>query len=67
MATNNGNTNGANGTNGINGHTNSTNGANGHSASPICSIEEFTKTEFDYLICGGGTYHYEKRLHYDLL
>ncbi|KAJ5151879.1 Dehydrogenase citC [Penicillium capsulatum] len=23
--------------------------------SPTCSIEEFTRTSFDYLICGGGT------------
>lgn len=23
--------------------------------SPTCSIEEFTNTSFDYIICGGGT------------
>lgn len=23
--------------------------------SPTCSIEEFTSTSFDYIICGGGT------------
>lgn len=31
-----------------------TNGASGLD-SPTCSIEEFTSTTFDYLICGGGT------------
>ncbi|KAL2820418.1 hypothetical protein BJX63DRAFT_380752 [Aspergillus granulosus] len=24
-------------------------------ASPVCSVEEFTKTPFDFIICGGGT------------
>jgi hypothetical protein len=46
-----------------NGNANGANGVNGQSASPICSIEEFTKTEFDYLICGGGMYFYEIQLH----
>lgn len=26
-----------------------------HTTSPTCSIDEFTSTSFDYLICGGGT------------
>jgi hypothetical protein len=46
MASTNGNT------NGTNGHTN---GVNEHSGASIASIEDFTNTEFDYLICGGGT------------
>ena len=24
-------------------------------AQPTCSVEEFTRTTFDYVICGGGT------------
>lgn len=32
-----------------------TNGANGHAPSAIVSVDEFLKTNFDYLILGGGT------------
>lgn len=32
-----------------------TNSSNGDVQSPISSIEEFTNTSFDYVICGGGT------------
>lgn len=32
-----------------------TNGVNGTANSAIVSIDEFTKTSFDYLILGGGT------------
>lgn len=28
---------------------------NGPTETPACSIEEFTTTSFDYIICGGGT------------
>jgi hypothetical protein len=35
--------------------SNGTNGTNGHSASPICSVEEFLSHEYDFVICGGGT------------
>lgn len=28
---------------------------NGQTESPICSIDEFTRTSFDYIVCGGGT------------
>lgn len=31
-----------------------TNGTTGNE-SPTCSIEEFARTTFDYIICGGGT------------
>ena len=43
-----------NGVNGVNG-TNGTNGVNGHGPSALVSAEEFLKTEYDYVICGGGT------------
>jgi hypothetical protein len=39
-----------NGTNGVNG----ANGVNGHLPAHI-SAQEFSNTEFDYVICGGGT------------
>lgn len=32
-----------------------TNGANGHSASALCSVEDFLAQEYDYVIVGGGT------------
>ncbi|KAK5092355.1 hypothetical protein LTR70_003958 [Exophiala xenobiotica] len=38
--------------NGTNGHTN---GVNGHGGSALCSVEEFTRQEFDYIVIGGGT------------
>ena len=35
--------------------TNGTNGVNGHAATAHVSVDEFLKTDFDYVICGGGT------------
>lgn len=32
-----------------------TNGVNGHGPTAIISADDFTKQEFDYVICGGGT------------
>jgi choline dehydrogenase-like flavoprotein len=45
-------------TNSVNGHTsgtNGTNGVNGHHLSAHISADDFTKQDFDYVICGGGT------------
>ena len=36
-------------TNGTNGHT------NGHSASALCSVNDFISQDYDYVIVGGGT------------
>jgi choline dehydrogenase-like flavoprotein len=41
-------------TNGVNG-VSGANGVNGHTATAHVSAEEFLKTDFDYVICGGGT------------
>ena len=35
--------------------TNGVNGANGHASTAHVSVDEFLKTDFDYVICGGGT------------
>jgi len=32
-----------------------TNGTNGHAASPICSVKDFLRHTYDFVICGGGT------------
>lgn len=35
--------------------TNGTNGVNGHHLDAHVSADEFSKQDFDYLVCGGGT------------
>lgn len=35
--------------------TKMSNGVNGRSDDGLCSVEEFTKEEFDYVVVGGGT------------
>jgi choline dehydrogenase-like flavoprotein len=35
--------------------TNGTNGVNGHSASALCSVDEFISQKYDYVVVGGGT------------
>lgn len=45
-------------TNGVNGHSNGangqSNGTHGHT-SALCSVDEFTSQQYDYLVIGGGT------------
>ena len=36
-------------------NTNGVNGVNGHDISPIVTVDEFLKHEYDYLVLGGGT------------
>lgn len=38
-----------------NGHTNGTNGVNGNHGTALCSVEEFTSQQYDFLVVGGGT------------
>jgi choline dehydrogenase-like flavoprotein len=39
-------------TNGMNGHTS---GVNTHSASALCTVDEFTSQSYDFVVVGGGT------------
>lgn len=41
-------------TNGVN-SANGVNGVNGTQKSALVSVDEFTRQEYDYVICGGGT------------
>lgn len=35
--------------------TNGANGVNGHSGSALCSLDEFLRQDYDYVVVGGGT------------